>query len=1231
MSVSKHDVIISGSLAEALSRRILVLDGATGTLLQRMKLQEQDYRGERFAAHPVPLKGNNDILSLTKPEAIESVHRQYLDAGADIIETNSFCANALGQADYGTEAYCYEICAAAARIAKRTAEEYTRANPAKPRWVFGSVGPTNKTLSMSPKVEDAGYRAVDFDTMSAAYCEQIRGLLDGGVDALLFETAFDTLNLKAAIYAAETCFEERGVKTPIVISATIAEKSGRTLCGQTVETLYASVKHCRPLAIGLNCALGAEQMIPHIEKLANLAACYISCYPNAGLPNALGGYDETPQHMGEIIGRLARAQKVNIVGGCCGTTPEFIRAIAAAVEGVEPRKPQPERGWMHLSGLEDYLITPETGFSMIGERTNLYGSAKFARLIRAGDFEGALAVARQQVENGANLIDVNLDDALMDNVANMTRFLRLLTTEPEIAKVPVVLDSSHWEVIEAGLKNLPGRSLVNSISLKEGPEEFKRRAKYIRRMGAVPVVMCFDEQGQGDTLERKMAICTRAYRILTEELGFTAGELMFDPAVLTIATGIEAHANFGRDFIEAVRRIKRELPGSMVLGGISNVSFALRGNNAVREAINSAFLYHAIAAGLDMGIVNAGMVAVYQDIPAELLQAVEDVIFNRSPQATDKLLSLAEKYRREPGQVQSEPAAEWRQEPCAERLQYAMIHGIGDYLQADLEEMLTIQPNPLRIIDGPLMQGMNKVGQMFGAGQMFLPQVVRSARIMNSAVSVLTPHLEEYRRRTSTDGRAASRGKIVLATVKGDVHDIGKNIVAVILSCSGYEVVDLGVMVPKEEIVAQARACEAQAVGLSSLITPSLEEMVKVAEALQSAGLRLPLVVGGAATSKAHAAMRLLPAYGGPVVHVSDAAAAPEVFGRLFADEGGSYAREVREEYLRLARRREDKLAEQELWPLAEARARSPRIDWSSEPRLTAPFAGIEPIPWPGWRELQPYINWTQFFTVWGIKGAYPDILRRPETAEEARKVKNSAEEMLRRLASGELLQARGVWRFVPACSVGDDIEIYAGADGGRQAVLLPTLRQQNREAAECWALADFIAPKSGDKTDCLGLFALTTGIGLAEACRRFKDDGDDYSAIMLHNLADRLCEAWAEYMHRQARLLWGIEQEDSLTPADCCAGKYRGIRPAPGYAACPDHSLKYFLWEQLQAEKNCGMTLTENAAMQPSSSVCGFIFGNPRAHYFKAGPFGEDQLRDYARRRGQTAEELKGWLASNL
>lgn len=1217
------------ALIAALEQRILVLDGATGTLLQRQNLQEEDYRGERFADHPIPLKGNNDILSLTKPKALELVHRQYLEAGADIIETNSFCSNTLGQADYGTEAYCREMAAAAASIAKRVAGEYTRANPAKPRWVFGSVGPTNKTLSMSPKVDDAAYRAVDFDTMAAAYYEQICGLLDGGVDALLLETAFDTLNLKAAIYAAESCFEERGAKTPIVISATIAEKSGRTLCGQTIETLYASVRHCRPLAIGLNCALGAEQMIPHIEKLASLASCYISCYPNAGLPNALGGYDETPQHMGEIIGQLARAGMVNIVGGCCGTTPEFISAIAAAVEGIEPRRPQPDKGYMHLAGLEDYLITPETGFSIIGERTNLYGSAKFARLIRSGDFEGALAVARQQVENGANLIDINLDDALMDNVANMTKFLRLLTTEPEIAKVPVVLDSSHWEVIEAGLKNLPGRSLVNSISLKEGPEEFKRRAEYIRRMGAVPVVMCFDEQGQGDTLERKMSICTRAYHILADELGFGPGELVFDPAVLTVATGIDAHANFGKDFIEAVRRIKRELPGSLVLGGISNVSFALRGNNAVREAINSAFLYHAIAAGLDMGIVNAGMVAVYQDIPAELLKAVEDVIFNRSPEATDRLLALAEKYRREPGQAAEASAAQWRQSDCGERLQYAMVHGITDYLQADLEEMLALQPNPLRIIDGPLMQGMNKVGQMFGAGQMFLPQVVRSARVMNSAVAILKPHLEDFRRQHSQESaEAPSRGKIVLATVKGDVHDIGKNIVSVILSCSGFEVIDLGVMVPKEEIVAQAQNGGAQAVGLSSLITPSLEEMVKVAEALESAGLHLPLVVGGAAASKAHAALRILPVYSGPVVHVGDAAAAPEVFGRLFGAESGSYAREVREEYLRLAQRQEDKRSGQELWSLAEAREHAPKIERSADSLLKVPFLGIQKAPWPGWRALWPYLNWTQFFTVWGIKGAYPDVLQRPETSQEAAKVLQAAQDMLQRIADGELLQARGVWRFMSANSAGDDIELYADAEKRDLAAVLPTLRQQSRSLSECWALADFVAPKSAGQADCLGLFALTTGIGLAETCQSFREAGDDYSAIMLHNLADRLCEAWAEYMHRQARLLWQLEPEDAYAPEDCWAGKYVGIRPAPGYAACPDHSLKFFIWEQLQVEQNCGMTLTETAAMQPSSSVCGFIFGHPQAHYFKAAPLGEDQLRDYAGRRQQTYEQLVRWLA---
>ncbi len=1222
----------SSTLEQALRERVLVLDGATGTLLQRLNLQEEDYRGERFADHPTPLKGNNDLLSLTCPEALKSVHRQYFDAGADIVETNSFGAISLVQEDYGTEAYCYEMSRAAAQVAREVADEYTKANPAKPRWVAGSIGPTNKTLSMSPKVDDAAFRAVDFDTMAAAYKEQVRGLIDGGVDVLLFETIFDTLNVKAGLYAAEQCFEELGRRVPIIISATIAERSGRTLCGQTVEALWASVKHAHPLAVGLNCALGAEDMIPHIQKLAQLADCYISCYPNAGLPNAMGGYDETAEHFGSVIRRLAVDKLINIAGGCCGTNPEFIKAVAAAVAGVEPRRPQPSSSHMYLSGLEDYIVTPDKGFSMIGERTNLFGSAKFAKLIRAGDFDGALAIARQQVENGANLIDINLDDALLDPVALMTRFLRLLVTEPEIAKVPIVIDSSHWEVTLAALKNVPGRSLVNSISLKEGPEEFKRRARVIRSLGAIPVVMAFDEEGQGDSLERKLAICTRAYHILVDELGFGSDELMFDPAVLTVATGIDAHARFGVDFIEAVRRIKTELPGARVLGGISNISFALRGNNAVREAINSAFLYHAIQAGLDMGIVNAGMMAVYEDIPAELLKAVEDVLFARGPEVTDTLLQLAEKYRREPGQAKTEVEAKWRQEECSERLQYAMVHGIVDYLQADLEEMLTEIPNPLRIIDGPLMQGMNKVGQLFGAGQMFLPQVVRSARVMNSAVAVLAPHLEQYKKDSGTgaEQNGSSRGKIVLATVKGDVHDIGKNIVSVILGCNGFEVVDLGVMVPRETIVAKAKETGAQAIGLSALITPSLEEMVRVAQAMKEAKLEIPLVLGGAATSKAHTALKVMPACDCPVVHVSDASLAADVFAHLFGAEHAAYEAEVRADYAHLAEKIQG--GEVKLLSLEEARAKAPRFEFPAESALKPPFEECRDFDFKDWEALWPYINWTQFFTTWGIKGAYPQILKNHQTKQEANKVMREAQAMLERISQGELLRARGVWRFYRAYRDGDDIELCGDEAGQERLGTLCMLRQQSSDKEEhCLCLADFLPTREVGHPDCVGLFAFTTGLGLERSCERFRKAGDEYNALMLHNLADRLCEAMAEFMHREARVRWGYEAPYEITPAKCCAGQYRGIRPAPGYATCPDHSLKFDIWQLLDVEKQVGIKLTETAAMDPVSSVCGIILGHPRASYFKVGPLDRDQIADYAQRRNRSVEETERWLATNL
>lgn len=1213
-------------LAEALRRRILVLDGAMGTMLQRLNLQEEDYRGERFADHQHLLKGNNDVLSLTLPQAVESVHRQYLEAGADIIEANSFGAQRVTQIDYGLEEYCYEMNYEAAKIAKRAASAYTDINSDKPRWVAGSVGPTNRTLSMSPDVDDPSYRAVTFDEMAASYAEQIRGLIDGGVDLLLIETVFDTLNLKAALYTLEDCFKQCGRRVPLMISLTVADASGRTLSGQTVEAFWVSVKHAEPLMVGLNCAFGAKDMIPHLQLLSESAHCYVSCYPNAGLPNEMGGYDQTPEQMGAIIRTYAESGWVNMVGGCCGTNPDYIAAIARSVEGFAPRVPPRRNRSFCLAGLEPYKVSAETGFTVIGERTNIAGSAKFAKLIKAGDYDSALAVARQQIENGANVIDINFDDALIDSVAVMTKFLRLLMAEPAIARVPIMIDSSRWEVLEAGLKCLQGRSLVNSISLKEGEAEFKRRAELIRRLGAAVVVMAFDEQGQGDTTERKLAICTRAYHILVDELGFEPCSIAFDPAVLTVATGIEEHASFGLAFIEAVARIKATLPGVKVLGGISNVSFALRGNNAVREAMHAAFLYHAIRAGLDMGIVNAGMLMVYEDIPADLCEGVEDVLLNRRSDATERLLVLAEKHRRDTAK-EVVVKQDWRNLPLRERLAYAIVHGITDYIAEDVEQARQQYERALDVIEGPLMDGMKKVGKLFGAGKMFLPQVVKSARVMKKAVAELTAHIAEDKGASDS-----ARQRILLATVKGDVHDIGKNIVSVVLACNGYEVVDAGVMVPCSAILEKAREVQAKAIGLSALITPSLDEMENVACEMERQGFTIPLVVGGAAASKMHTAVKVAIKYSQPVVYVPDASRASAVFSALFDPNNQAYLKDVESEYETLRQRHQARISNTEHLPLAKARQLAPKFDWQKAIIDRPDFEGVHRLRRYDLAELVPYINWTQFFAAWNMRGVYPAILSDETQGEEARKLFEEGQNMLADIVEDGLLQAWGVYGFFPANSSGDDLVLYAHSDRKRTLAVLPMLRQQvpNSEGL-CYSLADFVAPADSERNDYVGVFALTTGMGLADLVERYTAEGDEYQVLMAKVLADRLCEAFSERIHKLVRAEWAYGRHENLEIADLMCHRFRGIRPAPGYSACPDHSLKFILWDLMNTQRQIGLSLTENGAMSPASSVCGLYLSHPDAKYFSVGSVMPDQVSDYAARRGLTVAECERWLAPNL
>ena len=1211
--------------------RILLLDGAMGSMIQRYQLSEADFRGDQFRDFPRPLKGNNELLNLTQPQVIEEIHRAYLDAGSDIIETNTFNANALSLEDYGMADMAYALNVAAAQLARRAADAYTAKTPNQPRFVAGAIGPTNKSGSLSPDVNDPSARSVTYDELVAVYKEQARGLLDGGADILLVETIFDTLNGKAAITAVDELLSERGEDIPLMISGTIVDMSGRNLSGQTTEAFWVSVKHARPFSVGLNCALGAREMRPFIEVMAQVADTYVSCYPNAGLPNEFGGYDQTPEEIAAYLAEFAQSGFVNIVGGCCGTTPEHIRAIAHALATQRPRPLPAPAHQSAYSGLEPLVVTPFTNFINIGERTNVTGSAAFRKLIMAEDYEEAVRVARQQVDNGAQMIDVNFDDGMLDGEAAMARFLNLIGTEPDIARVPLVIDSSKWSIIEAGLKCVQGKAVVNSISLKEGEEAFKAQARAVLRYGAAVIVMAFDEQGQADTVARKVEICTRAYRVLTEEVGFAPEDVIFDPNVLAIATGIEEHNDYAINFIEATRQIKATLPGARVSGGISNLSFSFRGNNAVREAMHSVFLYHAIQAGMDMGIVNAGQLPVYADIPAELLAYVEDVIFNRRPDATERLVAYAETVKGG-GKKKSEDLA-WRNQPVHDRLTHALVRGITDYIEQDTEEARQLAAEPIHVIEGPLMDGMNVVGDLFGAGKMFLPQVVKSARVMKKAVAYLLPYIEAAKQAGGNGNSSA--GKVVIATVKGDVHDIGKNIVGVVLACNNYEIVDLGVMVPAEKILQAARDLNADIIGLSGLITPSLDEMVHVAKEMTRLGMDKPLLIGGATTSRIHSAVKIDPAYAGPVVHVQDASRSVGVVEKLInPNTRAEFTAQVKAEYAKLRDYHRAGRGSRTLldWPSAQARrfqSEWPQVDIVRPARL-----GIQVLDRIPLGTLAEKIDWGPFFHAWEMKGAYPAILSDPVKGAEARKLFDDAQTMLSDIIAHEKLTARAVIGLFPANSHGETITLWTDDTRTQPLAALPMLRQQldRGESRPCYSLADFVAPAESGVADYVGLFAVTAGIGVDELVAAYEADHDDYSAIMVKALADRLAEALAEQMHEEARAhWWGYAPEESLSNEELIQEKYRGIRPAPGYPACPDHTTKRTIFDLLNVPASIDLHLTEACAMTPTAAVSGLYFAHPEATYFSVGKIGRDQLEAYAAAKGMTVDEAARWLSPNL
>ncbi|MGM9998023.1 MAG: methionine synthase [Candidatus Bruticola sp.] len=1226
------------SFQDALKERVLVLDGAMGTMVQRYKLGESDYRTERFKNHPVNVKGNNDLLSITQPLIIQEIHRQYLEAGADIIETCTFGAQRISQSEYGTENLVREMNLAAVRNARLAVSDFLSRpeNSGRQAWVAGSIGPTGKTLSMSPSVEDASVRNITFDEMAEAYLEQILALQEGGVDLFLVETVFDALNAKAAVYALDLAREKTGCSLPLMISVTISDKSGRTLCGQTLEAFWASLCHAKPLLFGINCALGAEDMAPHLSRLSSLVNCGVSCYPNAGLPNAEGGYDETPEHMAGVLANYVKKGQLNLVGGCCGTSPDYIRAIAQAMKGLKPRN-IPEQRIIPpvLSGLEMYRLpvrkeggseTSAASFSMIGERCNLSGSAKFARLIRSKNYEAAIAVARLQAENGANVIDINLDDPMHNSVQEMEHFLRLLTAEPDIASLPIMLDSSHWEVLEAGLKSLAGRSLVNSISLKEGEAEFKRKALEIRRLGGLPVIMCFDEKGQGDSLARKKEIADRACRILINELGFAPTEIVLDLAVLSVATGIESHASYGLDFIEAVDYVSRNWPGVMTNGGISNVSFALRGNNPAREAMHAVFLHHACRAGLTMGIVNAGMLRNCDEIASDLRQAVEDVILNRDPEASERLIDVAERHRSDTSAAAGTGHRDdWRQGSVADRLKNSLVRGITDFLESDIQEAVSLGMTPLEIVEQALMGGMRHVGELFGSGKMFLPQVVKSARVMKRAVTCLEPYFAENRETKNL------RGRILMATVKGDVHDIGKNIVSVVLGCNGFQVDDLGVMVPEQDIVARAIETKAQLIGLSALITPSLDEIVNVVKCLENAGLRIPVMVGGAATSPIHTAVKIAPHYSGMVVHVPDASLVTEVVNNIInSDNTDRFAAALRAEQEELRCQWQQRLSGLELYSLEEAERRAPHFHWKATD-IAVPHNPSVKVLDLDLRILADYINWQEFLSAWGVKGSYPQILNDGEVGDKASKLYFDGRSVLEYIMRTRALQVSAVYGFWSACSNGRDIIFYDDENSTQPLMTMPTLRQQTGGLEICLSLADFVAPQNFERKDWVGAFAVSAGLGLPELQAKYAEQGDEYHSLIAGFLADRLCEAAAEYLHKLVRSECGYPDPENLTIQDILLHRLRGIRPAPGYPACPDHANKAVIWRLLQPEEKIGLKITDNFALNPASSICGFYFSAPWARYFALGRIGRDQAEEYGRRCGINLKEVERRLVSNL
>ena len=1220
-------------IKDLLEDRILILDGAMGTMIQSYKLTEEDYRGDRFKDFDkADLQGNNDLLSLTQPQIIKDIHRDFLSAGSDIIETNTFNSTSISQADYHMEDLAYELNVAAARNAREVADEFTEKNPDKPRFVAGAIGPTNKTLSLSPDVEDPGYRAITFDQLKEAYAEQIRGLVDGGADILLVETIFDTLNAKAAIYAIHKYQEETDNEIPVMISGTIVDQSGRTLSGQTTEAFWISISHTKNLlSVGLNCSLGSKQMRPYIEELANIADCHTSLYPNAGLPDEMGEYNETPEFMADQLREYAESNFVNLVGGCCGTTPEHIEAIAEAAKECSPRQIPEQKPYLRLSGLEPLVVRPDTNFVNIGERTNVMGSRKFKRLIKNEEYEEALSVARQQVENGAQIIDINMDEGMLESEEVMVDFLQLLAAEPDISRVPVMIDSSKWSVLKAGLKTTQGKCVVNSISLKDGEDTFKEQAREILNFGGAVVVMGFDEKGQADSYERRIEIAERAYNILIDEVGFKPQDIILDPNILTVATGIEEHRSYAVDFIKATEWIKENLPLAKVSGGLSNISFSFRGNNKVREAMHSAFLYHAIQAGLDMAIVNAGQLEVYEEIPEKLRELVEDVLLNRREDATERLVDYAEEIKDE-GTEKEEKTEAWREESVEERIKHALVKGIVDYIVDDVEEARQQHEHPIEVIEGPMMNGMDVVGDLFGSGKMFLPQVVKSARVMKKGVAHLIPYIEKEKEKNQN---SEPKAKVLLATVKGDVHDIGKNIVSVVLRCNNFDVIDLGVMVPADKILQEAREKNVDIIGLSGLITPSLDEMVHVAKELKRENFKQPLLIGGATTSRMHTAVKIEPNYDQPVIHVLDASRSVSVTGNLVSKTlRDEFVKKTKNEYIKLRKRHEGRSNRKTYLPIEEARDNATDIDWESSEIVKPNQLGTQVFDNYPLEEIRNYIDWGPFFIAWQMKGKFPDVLEDEKYGEEAQKLYDDANQLLDKIIDQKLLKARAVLGLYPANAVGDDVELYTDDNRNEVLTTFHMLRQQSqkRRGQPNKALSDFVAPKSSGINDYMGGFAVTCGIGAPELVKQFEDDHDDYNAILTKALADRLAEAFTELLHEKVRTdIWGYAPDEDLTNKELIKEQYAGIRPAPGYPAQPDHTEKRILFDLLDVEETTGITLTESFAMHPAASVSGLYFAHPDSVYFNVGNFEKDQIEDYAERKGMDVGEVERWLSPNL